>query len=132
MAYLAREQRSLQAIDKILETTSEIKAVVFDGLWNKKASNYQYRDRDTHQCPPGVNVYRGKGDEPFVKKTPLNPANRLILRVIGGRDYTPRVSAIIEGVDANGKPVNETLPGEAFTWVYGMGVTVSNNAYSQL
>ncbi|MCS6871053.1 MAG: hypothetical protein NZ571_06305 [Anaerolineae bacterium] len=140
-AYLIAEGRALLRIGELLGDSSNAEAIVshvqrveahLEALWNTELGTYLYRDRDTDMTLRGVHLFRGKGDEAFAAKTQLEPPNRLILRVLGGRDIAPRFSAVIEGVDANGQHVAETLPSNAFTWYYGLGTAVTEKVYSQV
>jgi len=140
-AYLIAEGRALQKMADLIGDQTGMDAVqkrvaalegMLPSLWNAQIGNYQYRDRDTDQAVKGVNLFRGKGDEPFDVRTPLTPANRLILRVVGGRDTAPRFSVVVEGVNAKGQHVSETLSSAAFAWHMGMGAAVTENVYSQI
>jgi hypothetical protein len=141
-AYLISEGHSLLRMADLVGDSSgadSIRARVdkltghLDSMWNDAAGSYLYRDRDTDQTLKGVSLFRGKGDEAFDVKTPLDPPNRLILRIVGGKENPPQhVSVVIEGIDAQGNHVSETVPGGAFAWYYGMGAAVSERVYSQI
>ncbi len=140
-AYLIAEGRALVRMSELIGDTNGMESVIsrvqrleahLEALWHGDLGTYLYRDRDTDQTLRGVHLFRGKGDEAFSAKTRLEPPNRLILRVIGGRDIAPRFSAVIEGVDASGRHVAETLPSSAFTWYYGLGTAVSEKVYAQI
>lgn len=140
-AYLIAEGRALLRMGELLNDSSDAERIVarvqaleaqLERLWNADLGSYLYRDRDSDQTVRGVNLFRGKGDEAFAAKTRLEPPNRLIVRVLGGRDVAPRFSAVIEGVDANGQHVAETLPSSAFTWYYGLGTAVTEKIYAQV
>jgi hypothetical protein len=140
-AYLIGEARSLHQMAELVGDAAAAAALKarhdhvlkqLDSMWDEAAGGYQYRDRDTHRAVAGKMLFRGKGDERFDARPTLDPPNRLILRVIGGRDHTPHVSAIIEGVDAQGTHVSETIPPTAFAWYYGMGAAVTGQVYSQV
>jgi hypothetical protein len=103
-----------------------------DLMWSEEAGSYQYRDRDTDRTLGGTTLFRGKGDESFDAKIQLDPPNRLILRVIGGKDHQPRVSVTVEGVDSKGGHIAESIPPTAFAWHYGMGSAVTERVYSQV
>lgn len=101
-------------------------------LWDTKEGRFGLRDRDTHQQPVGVSIFSGKGDEWFSENVPLYPANRLVIRVLGGQSTPPSITIQIEGENAEGKPLRETIPLSGFTWYYGFGSAVSENIYSRL
>jgi hypothetical protein len=138
-AHLVAEARSLLKMSELLGETVAAPAIKarldqllkhLDALWNESAGSYQYRDRDTDQTVSGSSLFRGKGDEAFDARSRLDPANRLILRIVGGKDHPPRASASVEGVDAKGAHVSETISN--FAWHYGMGAAVSEHVYSQV
>ena len=139
-AYLVCEANSLLQMATLLDNkdTASIRARLdkllahLDALWDDKTGRYVCRDRDTHHTPVGTLLFQGKADESFDARPRLDPPNRLILRVIGGKDHAPRVTATVEGIDSNGKSVAETLPTSAFIWHYGLGAAVSEHAYSQV
>ena len=140
-AYLIAEGRALLRMGELLDDSSDAERIArhvqqleahLEALWHADLGSYLYRDRDSDQTLRGVNLFRGKGDEAFTAKTRLEPPNRLIVRILGGRDVAPRFSAVIEGVDANGQHVAETLPSSAFTWYYGLGTAVTEKVYAQV
>ncbi len=140
-AYLANEARSLL---KLGEATGDSKAAAaiqarldkliraLNAMWDEAAGSYRYHDRDTNGTLSGVRLFRGKGEEAFDTKTPLDPPNRLLLRIVGGRDHAPRASATIEGIDSQGEHIAETVTAGAFAWYYGLGSAVSEKVYSQV
>jgi hypothetical protein len=105
---------------------------VIELMWNDAAGSYLYRDRDLDRTPTGGQLFRGKGDQALDTTTTLDPANRLILRAVGGLDHAPKFSATIEGVNADGQHVSETIAGAAFNWYMGMGSAVSEQVYSKI
>ena len=140
-AFLIREGQALLAMGKALGDSTGSEAIQarldtlsahLKSMWSDEAGAYLVRDRDTDRTVKGVNLFRGKGDEAMNVRTRIDPPNRLILRIIGGKDTAPRVTAIIEGTDAQGNPCNETLPASAFAWYYGLGAAVSERVYSEV
>ncbi|MEP7289211.1 MAG: hypothetical protein ABI947_25960, partial [Chloroflexota bacterium] len=139
--YLIAEAQSLLRMAELLDKQSltapvqsrlDILLQQLEALWNESVGSYLYRDRDTHLTEKGQRIFTGKGGDAFDQRLMINPPNRLILRVIGGKEYTPKVSATIEGIDAQGTHVAESLPTQAFVWNYGMGAAVSTHAYLQV
>ncbi len=139
LAYLIGEARSLLKMAELLNDQVVVPAIKarldmlikqLDAMWNETAGSYLYRDRDTDRTVTGLSLFRGKGDEAFDQRTPLDPPNRLILRIVGGKDHPPRASATVEGVDWKGGHVSETV--STFAWHYGMGSAVTEHVYSQV
>lgn len=140
-AYLIAEGRALIKLGEIIEDTSANESILarlttleaaLATQYSEELDSYAYRDRDSNQAVKGVHVFRGKGDEAFDVKTQISPPNRLILRVVGGRDTAPRFSAVIEGINHQGQHVSETLPSSSFAWYFGLGAAVSEQVYSQV
>ncbi len=140
-ALLVGEGRSLIKMAEALQDSAVIPAIrarldmlqkQLDALWNEAAGSYLNRDRDSDRTVTGVKLFRGKGDEPFDARPTLDPPNRLILRVVGGKEHAPRVSATIEGINERGNHVSEIISTAAFAWYYGMGAAVSEHVYSQV
>lgn len=101
-------------------------------LWKPERAQFAYRDRDTHQTPPVQTLFRGKGDEWFSEGATLDPANRLLIRIIGGQSNVPQVTIRIEGVDGDGQPITETIPLSSFVWYFGMGTALSEHVFSRV
>lgn len=140
-AYLIWEARSLLNMARVLGRAQEQPAVRqrLDALkahlatmWDGATGSYHYRDRDSHVSTTGIAVAEGPGDSPLIPSLDLDPPNRLIVRVLGGRDHRPAMSVLLEGLDADGKTVTETLPAEAFTWYRGMGAATSAHIYCRI
>lgn len=142
IAFLIREGRSLLQMDEVLGRKSGAAESIqkhldslqktLDAMWDASRRWYMPRDRETHQTPTGVQLFRGHGDESFGEQRQIDPPNRLVLRTIGGKDHAPRVTAVIEGVNASGAAINETIPANAFIWYYGLGTAVSEQVYSRV
>ncbi len=142
VALLIREGRSLLQMDEVLGgksgTTASIQArldVLQNALntqWDDARHGYSPLDRDTHRPAKGTQIFRGRGDEGYSDKTVIDPPNRLVLRTIGGKEHAPRVTVVIEGINAEGTAINETIPASAFVWYYGLGTCVTEQVYSRV
>ena len=140
-AYLIREARTLLRMADVLherkakppiqERLDRLRAHLAE-MWNDQTGSFHYRDRDTHITTRGGLIAEGSGDEILVPSRELDPPNRLIVRVRGGRDHRPNVHVTLEGLDADGSPLREELPPAAFYWYRGMGVTTTSHVYSRL
>lgn len=100
-----------------------------ESLWATEA--YSPRDRDTHQHSVGQVLFRDKAAIPF-SAVVLEPANRLIVRIIGGTTNPPTVTITVEGVDFRGALVREQFVADQLEWVYGIGSVVTSHAYSHV
>lgn len=142
LALLIQEADALTRIEQTVgRKTSGLSPIPmkYDGLrkalatlWDQENSRYMLRDRDTHQTSVGTSIFWGKGDEWFSAGITLEPANRLLIRVIGGQNHTPAMTVHIEGTSGEGKPIKETIPLSAFAWYYGFGSVVSENVFAQV
>ncbi len=140
-AYLIWEAHSLLNMAQVLDREQEQPAIQqrlsvlkahLAAMWSDATGSYHYRDRDSHITTTGVAVAEGPGDSPLIPALDLNPPNRLIVRVLGGRDHRPAMAMLLEGLDADGKAVAETLPAEAFSWYRGMGAATSAHRYRRI
>lgn len=142
VALLAREARSLLAIAKLLDDRAAAPRIqarldsllaALDDLWDDEAAAFRYRDRDTHNAPTGVFVAEGPGDQVLIPSLELQPANRLVVRVNGGRDHQPTALAVtLEGIGPDGEPIEEVLPAELFSWYRRGGAATSRHVYARI
>lgn len=139
--YLIQEARSLLAMADVLGKKQAALALQqrLDGLlanlatmWRVETGSYHYRDRDTHVTTSGGLITEGDGDEALIPSAELDPPNRLVVRAVGGRDHRPELRIMLEGLDADGEPVTETLADEAFVWYRTMGAATSSQVYSRI
>lgn len=141
LAYLLREARSLTRIaevvgradvsDELAPTIAALHAAL-ETMWDAEKGAFHYRDRDTHACPTGEALFSGKGDQAFDQRTTLPTPSRLIVRVSGGLSRKPRLECTIEGLDAHGKPANETIPYDAFDWYRSMGAATTRTVWREV
>ena len=70
-------------------------------FWN--GSRYIYRDRDSHHsCAPVELLYGGAGDQLHKIERGLDPANRVVVRIVGGVSQRPRIQLRLLGENAVG------------------------------
>jgi hypothetical protein len=140
-AYLIHESASLLQIAEVLNKPGDSEAIRarlntlsrrLAAMWDASGKSYLPCDRDTHVTTRGGLVFRGRGDEALHASVKLNPPARLVLRVLGGKEHTPRLAAVVEGVTVSGAVVSETVPGSAFVWGYGVGSAVTDHVYAQV
>jgi hypothetical protein len=131
-AYLAREAAALEYLGTVAGDPAELhQPPDVAALWDA-ARGFIYRDRDTHKAPTGGEVFSGKGDQTLDAPLTLDPPNRLVVRVTGGKDHAPRMTIVIEGVDANGNHTTDNLTGEQFLWGYGNGTAITEKVFSRI
>ncbi len=140
-AYLIREGHTLLRIAELVDRPGIVQAIEprletlqghLEQMWDAESGAFHYRDRDSHAAPRGELVYEGKGDQPLRDRTVLPAPSRLILRAIGGLSHKPRLGCTVEGIDAAGKPANESIPGEAFTWYRGSGAATTRTVWREI
>lgn len=139
-AYQLSEARSLQAIaqelgDAIagasLNQRIEILEKHLDQLWHE--DRYAYRDRDTNAIISGQMILEATpGDEDAIPSLELSPAMRLIVTVQGGTGKAPNATLQLEGLDAQGKQINDRANTSEFHWTYGGGVYTSRRVFSRV
>ncbi|NLF75852.1 MAG: hypothetical protein GX573_09140 [Chloroflexi bacterium] len=140
-AYLIREGHTLLRIAELVDRPGITQAIQprldtlqshLEQMWDAESGGFHYRDRDSHAAPRGELIYQGKGDQPLRDRTALPAPGRLILRAAGGLSHKPRLGCTVEGIDAAGKPANESVPGEAFTWYRGSGAATTRTVWREI
>src|SRR5690606_22469331 len=140
VAYLLSEAASLREIAYYLRDSERERAMAehvdrlaqtLESLWDE--GRYGYRDRDSHLRAPGLTVIddAGGAEEQFPALA-LNPPRRLIVRVSGGHEHVPQATVHIEGSDAEGQPVRETVDLEQFIWTHTRGVYTTRTVFSEV
>ncbi len=141
-AYLLSEAKSLHEIafylhDKASQAKLDEHIIrlqsLLETLWKTGEKRYSYRDRDTHTITGSVNVVEdARGNDEIIPAERIDPPNRLIIQVSGGMDLSPRMTVRLDGFDATGETVSETITNEAFVWSHGRGVATSHSVFSQV
>jgi hypothetical protein len=141
-AYLLSEARSLKEIAYFLRDTqaeaqldTRINALqtALGSLWSAEGGHFAYRDRDTHTTTNGQAILTdARGTDELLPAQPLTPPNRLIVKVAGGVNLTPRMTLKLDGLDANGAAISETTDATGFVWSGGRGVYTSQHVYAQI
>ncbi len=141
LAYLVREAGTLVKIAEILgrdDVAAEMR-LEYDRLrallgefWDGERGVFFYRDRDSHARPAGEIVFQGKGDQTITEAIDLVSPSRLILRVLGGLSKKPNLDCTVEGINAEGKPANETVPAASFDWYRGMGSATTKTVWKTI
>ena len=127
MAHFLRDSANEQRLSTQIETLQQALEALWDG------ERYSYRDRDTHQTTTRVDILRdGRGDEAHILSLALAPASRVIVRVEGGVDHTPRFTLHLEGLDENGSAITETVESNAFRWQHNRGAYTTRQVFSQV
>jgi hypothetical protein len=94
---------------------------------------YRYQDRDTHLSTASVTLLQdGFGDEEHFIAQPLDPPNRIVIRVTGGMEHIPRMALYVDGQDADGNPVQEVAQADDFLWTHGRGVYTTRGVFSNV
>jgi len=135
LALLLHEAEALTELGRVVgrEAAAQNKvSAQLQTLWNPERSVFQSRDRDTHLSSVGGMVFSGKGDEWFTDRKLLEPAGRLLIRIMGGQNTAPNLEVRVEGMNANGDPIMETLPTSAFVWYSGLGTAITEEIYADV
>jgi hypothetical protein len=139
-AYLLSELITLREIayylrdaegEAVLVARIEAMNAALERLW--RDGRYRYQERDSHISTGGVTLLQdGKGDEEHLIALPLNPPNRITVRVTGGMEHLPKMTLYLEGQDAGGKSVQETADADDFVWTHGRGVYTTRTIFSNV
>jgi Mannosylglycerate hydrolase MGH1-like glycoside hydrolase domain len=129
IAYYLREAGAEQSLNKqITDLTQKL-----ESLWQTEQNRYSYRDRNTHLTAEGVSIiHDARGNDELLPAQPLTPPNRLIVKVAGGVNLAPRMTVTLEGLDAQGAPLQEQASGSDFLWAGGRGVYTSQRVFAQI
>jgi len=141
-AYLLSEAKSLKEIAYYLrdsaaqgqleERITNLQASL-ESVWNGDIKRYTYRDRDTHTSTGSINIIDdAHGTDELIPVMKLQPPNRLIVRISGGMDLTPRLTMRLVGFNYAGQEVNEEVTAEQVVWSHGRGVYTSETVFSQI
>jgi len=129
MAYYLRDSAHQSRLDEQITRLQH----ALDGLWNADEKRYAYRDRDTHTRSSSLNIFQdARGTDEMIPAEKITPPNRLIMRVSGGMDLTPRMTVRLAGFNHDGQEVNEEATAEQFVWSHGHGVFTSRTVFSQI
>lgn len=141
-AYLYREASSLRAMAVLLDHVDARAALdarmvhlaeQLVQMWFDGNACYHYRDRDTHESLPGVEIGIMKGDEILEARVELESSNRVLIQVTGGVDHVPKdMRAFIAGEDVDGNAIGEELLPSAFYWYRGWGTATSARVYRSI
>ncbi|MBL8146514.1 MAG: hypothetical protein JNL34_09025 [Anaerolineae bacterium] len=103
-------------------------AAALESLWD--GERYSYRDRDTHQMGGGRVLFAdAPADAPLFLAEQLDPPARLLITLHGGAEQTPRFSLLVEGLDADGQPLRETLGPEKIVWTHSRGTLTTQAVF---
>jgi hypothetical protein len=140
--YLLSEAHSLREMAYFLRDTSaesELNRHIADlekgleSLWNKALGRYAYRDFQSHQTSSSVSIVTdARAGEDLFPSASLPQPNRIIIRISGGVNLLPRMTLQIDGIDASGQPISETVTGEQFRWAGGRGVYTTRHIFAQV
>jgi hypothetical protein len=140
-AYLLSEANSLVEMARELGNPGEYELrgrvadlqQMLEAMWYPPGERYAYRDRDTSLTTHGVPVLEDvRGDEEHLPALKLDPRSRLVVRVSGGTGQPPRASLYLEGLNAAGQTISETVDMKDFAWSYGNGIYTSSQVYAQI
>ncbi len=139
-AFLYRECKSMIRIARRIQTKEgqawlEFKAEALrcevESTWDKKASNYRYRDYRTHEHSSGSVVHRfSKSGKSSLRRSFRTP-HRLQLRLQCQGENSRPVTVTIVGETEQGEIV-ESFPASRFFWIDGSGHATSEALYRKL
>jgi hypothetical protein len=141
-AYLLSEAKSLREIAYFLRDTAAQNQLdqriahlqnTLETLWLVAEKRFTYRDHDSHDHTTSISIIQdARGTDEMIPAEKLSPPNRLIVRVSGGMDLTPRMTMRLAGFNHDGQEVNEEATAEQFVWSHGRGVYTSRTVFSQI
>lgn len=140
LAYLISEADALCQLAKTLGDTdaqtihtqrlAQLEATL-EEFW--VGSRYGYRDRDTHEHSPGIELLRGgAGDERHIINETFTPPARVMVRIVGGVSQVPRIRLKLAGQDKDGAPCTIEADVAEFRWQNRQGVFTASQPLSAL
>jgi len=142
LALLLRDLLALQRLQQalgaealppeLLKAIADLQAAL-DALWDK--THYQTRDRDSHHSGGGLLLLdeaSGEGEHFINTAIPAGPAQRLIIRIVGGASLTPDVTCTIDGRDSQGRSLRAVLRKTDFVWSGRQGVATTAAAFQHV
>jgi hypothetical protein len=106
-----------------------------EGLLKNQWDGEKYIYTDSATAKVGEKIILiddGAGDAEHRINVGLPYAMRVVISVSGGVSHTPDVSVTIEGLGLKGETLRETLNKSQFSWGGNVGVTTTNQVYSQV
>ncbi|MCK6579785.1 MAG: hypothetical protein L6Q98_16970 [Anaerolineae bacterium] len=129
MAQALNHQQDLAELDVLV---ARLKRALSD-LWSEDLGRYAHRDRDSHAVTRRVElVHDSSANESTAGPLTLEAPARLILEVAGGTSRPNVMTAIIEGIRADGERIVEQTDADAFSWTAGRGSYTSQHAFRQI
>jgi hypothetical protein len=137
-AYLLAEADALRQMAALLddpgafELSGRMKTLMrqLDQMWLDEANRYAYQERDTGVTTDGVMlVANAPAHEEAIVAYEFDIPGRVIVCIVGGAGNIPNAMLYIDGIDAQGNTVQETVPFSEFQWGYGLGTFTTRQMY---
>jgi hypothetical protein len=127
IAFYLRDDEAHQQLEQQVATLAEH----LESLWHD--DRYAYRDRDSHTTAAAVTVLDdGNGAEEHFPALTLSPPARLVVRISGGLAHVPNMTLHLQGADADGQPITESVDAKSLVWTNSRGVYTSRAVFSQI
>jgi hypothetical protein len=94
-------------------------------------SGYRTQDRETHQSPGGCVLWNGKAGEE-AQPGPLTEPARLLVRTSGTATTRPVLCVVLSGTDSQGRPCEEELRTEHFSWIRAGGSCFTRTVWKRI
>ncbi len=101
-------------------------------LWQPAAGRFGYRDRDTHTSGQGRELILDRPANETIAGLTFEPAQRLIVEIVGGRTRANTLVLHIDGIAHDGSAVHETASADDFSWTAGRGTYTTMRAWRQI
>ncbi len=140
-AMLYREVRSLIELARRLgregdlpwlEAQRERIGGAVEGMWDRRAHLYRYRDAYIHTSRAGRELLSFQGSGEFAVRRKLTAPARLILQLDADAESTRAVVAHVHGLNEQGLAVEDDLAPRDFTWSRGHGRATTRQVFSQV
>jgi hypothetical protein len=95
------------------------------------AAGYRTQDRETHRSPRGRLLWNGKAGAEG-RPGPLEEPARLLIRTSGVATTRPVLRVVLSGTDSRGRPCEEELRTEHFSWIRACGSCFTRTVWKRV
>lgn len=100
--------------------------------WQEQWNRYAYLDCDSHLCPSGERLYRGKVNKDLQLNAQFDIPQRLQLHLYANDEHTRVCILKIEGKDRRDKPISERFKPQDIFWALNIAHITTKILYTSI